>query len=175
MHDIAVQVASAPQAMCDVGTKARVLRGAILERLLRQFDGGVDDYLTKPFGVGELLARLRVLLRPAATVDEKPEALFTSGDLKVDLVKRQAWVGAEQVHLTPIEYKLLTTLIKYAGKVVTHGQLLKEVWGPAYAGESQYLRVYMTQLRHKLEADPARPRYLTTEIGVGYRLKVDES
>jgi two-component system KDP operon response regulator KdpE len=82
-------------------------------------------------------------------------------------------VGDTEVHLTPIEYKLLTTLVHYAGKVVTHRQLLKEVWGPAYAEESQYLRVYMTQLRHKLETDPARPRYLTTELGVGYRLKTD--
>ncbi len=136
-------------------------------------DAGADDYLTKPFGIGELLARLRVLLRHAATVGEKEEPLFATGDLKVDLAKRRVCVGDNEVHLTPIEYKLLTTLIKYAGKVVTHGQLLKEVWGPAYAGESQYLRVYMTQLRHKLEADPARPRYLTTELGVGYRLKVD--
>lgn len=141
---------------------------------VKALDGGADDYLTKPFGVSELLARLRVLLRHTTTVGEKQDALFTSGDLKVDLIKRQVWVGADEVHLTPIEYKLLTTLVKYAGKVITHGQLLKEVWGPAYAGESQYLRVYMTQLRHKLEADPARPRYLTTEIGVGYRLKVDE-
>jgi two-component system KDP operon response regulator KdpE len=136
-------------------------------------DAGADDYLTKPFGVGELLARIRVLLRHAAQVGEKEEPLFTTGDLKVDLVKRQVYVGDKEIHLTPIESKLLTTLIRYAGKVVTHRQLLKEVWGPAYAEESQYLRVYMTQLRHKLEADPARPRYLTTELGVGYRLKAD--
>jgi two-component system KDP operon response regulator KdpE len=136
-------------------------------------DAGADDYLTKPFGVGELLARIRVLLRHAAQVGQKEEPLFTTGDLKVDLSKRQVWRGDNEVHLTPIEYKLLTTLIRYAGKVVTHRQLLKEVWGPAYAEESQYLRVYMTQLRHKLEADPARPRYLTTELGVGYRLKTD--
>jgi two-component system KDP operon response regulator KdpE len=123
--------------------------------------------------VGELLARIRVLLRHAAQVGEKEEPLFATGDLRVDLGKRQVCIGDNEVHLTPIEYKLLTTLIRYAGKVVTHRQLLKEVWGPAYAEESQYLRVYMTQLRHKLEADPARPRYLTTELGVGYRLKVD--
>ncbi len=136
-------------------------------------DAGADDYLTKPFGVSELLARIRVLLRHAARVGEKEEPLFATGDLRVDLAKRQVCIGDNEVHLTPIEYKLLTTLIRYAGKVVTHRQLLKEVWGPAYAEESQYLRVYMTQLRHKLEADPARPRYLTTELGVGYRLKVD--
>ncbi|CAG0946031.1 KDP operon transcriptional regulatory protein KdpE [Anaerolineae bacterium] len=136
-------------------------------------DAGADDYLTKPFGVSELLARIRVLLRHAARVGEKEEPLFTVGDLSVDLSKREVRVGEKQIHLTPIEYKLLTTLIRYAGKVVTHRQLLKEVWGPAYAEESQYLRVYMTQLRHKLETDPTRPRYLTTELGVGYRFKVD--
>ncbi len=137
-------------------------------------DAGADDYLTKPFGVGELLARLRVILRHAALDGEREEPLFRTGDLKVDLSHRQVWVGENEVHLTPIEYKLLTTLIRYAGKVVTHRQLLNAVWGPAYAEESQYLRVYMTQLRHKLEADPARPRYLTTEIGVGYRLRLEQ-
>ena len=136
-------------------------------------DAGADDYLTKPFSVSELLARIRVILRHAARVPDKEEPLFVVGDLRVDLSKRQVCVGDTEVHLTPIEYKLLTTLVHYAGKVVTHRQLLKEVWGPAYAEESQYLRVYMTQLRHKLETDPARPRYLTTELGVGYRLKTD--
>ena len=136
-------------------------------------DAGADDYLTKPFSVSELLARIRVILRHAARVPEKEEPLFVAGDLHVDLSKRQVCIGEKEVHLTPIEYKLLATLVRYAGKVVTHRQLLKEVWGPAYAEESQYLRVYMTQLRHKLEADPARPKYLTTELGVGYRLKTE--
>ena len=136
-------------------------------------DTGADDYLTKPFSVSELLARIRVILRHVAHVPEKEEPLFEVGELRVDLSKRQVCIGEAQVHLTPIEYKLLSTLVRYAGKVVTHRQLLKEVWGPAYSEESQYLRVYMTQLRHKLEADPARPRYLTTELGVGYRLKTD--
>ncbi|MBI5033825.1 MAG: response regulator [Chloroflexi bacterium] len=136
-------------------------------------DAGADDYLTKPFSVSELLARIRVILRHAARVPEKEEPLFVVGNLQVDLSKRQVSIGGNEIHLTPIEYKLLTTLVRYAGKVVTHRQLLKVVWGPAYADESQYLRVYMTQLRHKLEIDPARPRYLTTELGVGYRLKTD--
>ena len=95
---------------------------------------------------------------------------FASGDLKIDLLRRHVFVGEKEVHLTPIEYKLLTTLVKHAGLVMTHRQLLKEVWGPLHVEESQYLRVYMRQLRHKLEKDPARPRYLLTELGVGYRL-----
>jgi two-component system KDP operon response regulator KdpE len=137
-------------------------------------DAGADDYVTKPFGVAELLARIRVVLRHAARSGQEAEdPVFTVGALRVDLDKRQVFLADAEVHLTPIEYKLLTTLIRYAGKVVTHRQLLREVWGPAYAGESQYLRVYMAQLRHKLEADPARPRYLVTELGVGYRLKVE--
>ena len=138
------------------------------------FDAGADDYLTKPFGVQELLARLRVALRHrAAVAGEAEEPVYTLGEIRVDRAKRQVFVGDEEKHLTPTEYRLLTTLVKYAGKVVTHRQLLKEAWGPPYAGETQYLRVYMGQLRHKLEADPARPRYLVTEPGVGYRLRDD--
>jgi two-component system, OmpR family, KDP operon response regulator KdpE len=137
-------------------------------------DAGADDYLTKPFGVGELLARLRVALRHTARTAQEPgEAVFTVGDLRVDMARRQVFVTAQEVHLTPIEYKLLTTLVRYAGKVVTHHQLLREVWGPGASSETHYLRVYMGQLRHKLEANPARPRYLVTESGVGYRLRTD--
>lgn len=134
-------------------------------------DLGADDYLTKPFGVAELLARIRVALRHAAQKNS-PEAMptFTSGALRVDLVRQQVYVNEIEVHLTPLEYKLLATLVRHAGKVLTHHQLLREVWGPGYANESQYLRVYMGQLRHKLEENPARPRYLRTEPGVGYRL-----
>jgi two-component system KDP operon response regulator KdpE len=136
-------------------------------------DAGADDYLTKPFGVGELLARMRAALRHAASATESGESVINVGDLRIDLARRQVFVADQEVHLTPIEYRLLTTLARHAGKVLTHRQLLREVWGAAYQQENHYLRVYMGQLRHKLEADPARPRYLVTEPGVGYRLRVD--
>ncbi len=137
-------------------------------------DAGADDYVTKPFGTNELLARIRVALRHALrTIQGDDDPVFTLGGLQVDLAHRQVLVDGAEVHLSPMEYKLLTTLVRYAGKVVTRHQLLQEVWGPSYAGEDHYLRVYMGQLRHKLEADPTRPRYLITEPGVGYRLKTE--
>lgn len=137
-------------------------------------DLGADDYVTKPFGVNELLARMRAALRHAAKPDgEGAESVFTTGDLRVDLVRRQVFVAGKEVHLTPIEYKLLTTLVRHAGKVLTHRQLLKEVWGPLHVDEAHYLRVYMRQLRNKLEGDPAQPKYLVTELGVGYRLRTE--
>lgn len=133
-------------------------------------DGGADDYLTKPFGVGELLARLRVAMRHSSRVAQSEEPTFHVGGLRVDLAARRVFMEEQEVHLTPTEYRLLTTLIRHVGKVVTHRQLLKEVWGPDSVEENQYLRVYLGQLRRKIERDPARPRYLLTEPGVGYRL-----
>jgi len=141
---------------------------------VKALDGGADDYLTKPFGAAELMARLRVALRHAWGSREAPTSVVHVGDeVVVDLVKRLVHVRGEEVHLTPIEYKLLTALVKHAGMVVTHRHLLEQVWGPGHAHQMQYLRVYMTQLRHKLEANPARPRFLVTEPGIGYRLKVE--
>ena len=134
-------------------------------------DAGADDYLSKPFGVGELLARMRVALRHGARGDqESVESTLTVGDLQIDLGRRRVLVQGAEVHLTPIEYRLLATLVKHAGKVVTHRQLLREVWGPNAEDQSHYLRVYMAHLRRKLETNPAQPRYLLTEAGVGYRL-----
>jgi len=135
-------------------------------------DAGADDYLTKPFGSGELLARIRVALRHAAReAGDAEEPVVEFGDIRLDRARRQVFHKGAEVHLTPREYRLLLALVRHTGKVVTHQQLLKEVWGPGSSNQTHYLRVYMAQLRHKLEDDPARPRHLTTESGVGYRLK----
>lgn len=137
-------------------------------------DAGADDYVTKPFGVGELAARLRVALRHAAR-SALPGGASTLkfGDVELDLERRSVHRAGAGVHLTPIEFRLLACLARHAGMVLTHRHLLREVWGPSHVDQSHYLRIYMKQLRHKLEADPARPRHLLTETGVGYRLMTD--
>jgi two-component system KDP operon response regulator KdpE len=134
-------------------------------------DAGADDYVTKPFGMGELLARMRVALRRSASPTAEP--VFTSGELTVDLARRLVIIGERELQLTPTEYDLLRVLVTNAGKVLTHRQLLRQVWGVAYQEETHLLRVNMSNLRHKLEPDPARPNYIITEPGVGYRLRVD--
>jgi two-component system KDP operon response regulator KdpE len=134
-------------------------------------DAGADDYLTKPFSLPELLARIRVAERHAQQLGDKKDAIFTLGDLRIDRASRIVTVGGEEVRLTPIEYKLLATLARKAGRVLTYQQLLKDVWGPRYATQKQYLHVYVGHLRNKLERDPAKPRFLVTEPGVGYRLR----
>jgi two-component system KDP operon response regulator KdpE len=133
-------------------------------------DAGADDYLTKPFGVGELMARLRVALRRSAQTDNEP--VFTTGKLVMDMNQREVRVNESPIALTPTEYDLLRILVKHAGKVLTHDQLLRAVWGTAYESETHMLQVNISNLRRKIEADPARPVYLVTEPGVGYRLKV---
>jgi two-component system, OmpR family, KDP operon response regulator KdpE len=135
-------------------------------------DAGADDFVSKPFAVGELLARLRAALR-RSNPGQVPLSVFRTGEIEVDLHKRRVVIAGAQTHLTRIEYKLLEILIRHADQVVTHGQLLNEVWGPHHSEQIHYLRVYMLQLRRKLEADPTRPRYLRTEPGVGYRLATE--
>jgi two-component system KDP operon response regulator KdpE len=134
-------------------------------------DAGADDYLTKPFGVGELLARIRVALRRSAERPGSQEETGTLrvGDLEVDLEGHRTFLAGKDLHLTPIEYRLLTVLMRNAGKVLTHSYLLSEVWGPGRGDQSHYVRIYMAGLRRKIEPDPARSRYIFTEIGVGYR------
>ena len=133
-------------------------------------DAGADDYLTKPFGVGELMARLRVALRRSAQTEDEP--VFTTGELVVDMNQREVRVDGQTIALTPTEYDLLRTLIKHAGKVLTHDQLLRSVWGTAYESETHMLQVNISNLRRKIEHDPARPSYIVTEPGVGYKLKM---
>ena len=138
-------------------------------------DTGADDYLTKPFSVEELTARLRVAVRHLTQSRVgKSEPIVQTGELRVDLAGRMVWVGGEEIHLTPIEFKLLAVLVRHSGKVVTQTQLLKEVWGHGSDEQRHYLRNYIHHLRHKLETDPARPVYLRTEPGVGYRLGYKE-
>ena len=138
-------------------------------------DLGADDYLTKPFGIGELLARIRVALRHASLPGERAVVgVYEADQLRIDLSARAVQRNGQEIHLTPTEYKLLATLTRNAGRVITHRQLLHEVWGANYVEQTHYLRVYMAQLRHKLEKDPTRPRLLVTEPGIGYRLREAE-
>ncbi len=141
---------------------------------IKALDGGADDYLTKPFAAGELLARIRVALRHAAPKNQdQGEAVFIAEDLKIDFLKRQVHRGTQEIHLTPIEYRLLTVLVRNADRVMTHRQILKEVWGPSYIEQTHYLRVFMNQLRKKIEDDSTRPRFLLNEPGIGYRFKLN--
>jgi two-component system KDP operon response regulator KdpE len=146
------------------------VRGAEGDKIAA-LDAGADDYVTKPFGAGELLARLRVALRRAATPAGEP--VYTGGELTVDLARRVVTVSGREIQLTPTEYDLLRVLVTHAGKVLTHRLLLREVWGPGYESELHLLRVNISNLRRKIEADLSRPRYLVTEPGVGYRLRTE--
>jgi two-component system KDP operon response regulator KdpE len=136
---------------------------------IQALDAGADDYLTKPFGIGELLARVRALARRRVRVDAG-EPVFRAGDVEIDFANRRVKRAGQAVRLTPIEYRLLTLLAVNAGRVLTHRQILREVWGPAHVEHEHYARIYMGHLRRKLEADPAQPRFLLTETAVGYRL-----
>jgi two-component system KDP operon response regulator KdpE len=136
-------------------------------------DAGADDYLTKPFGSGELHARLQALMR-RVTRSLSNQEVFETGQLRIDLARRKVFVSDNEVRISPIEFRLLSILIRHAGVVVTHRQLLQEVWGAEHIQDQHYLRIYMGQLRHKLEINPARPQYLLTDVGVGYRMAVNE-
>lgn len=135
-------------------------------------DAGADDYVQKPFSVSELMARIRVALRHS-TASEETVPVVVAGEMKIDLLRREVTRDGQIVHLTPIEFKLLATLLKHNGMVLTHRQLLKEVWGPGHSEESHYLRIFIRQLRHKLEINPSRPAHILTETGVGYRFRIE--
>jgi two-component system KDP operon response regulator KdpE len=174
---VEVEVAQPPPAWRKARISASVVRltgrgqkarGGAREKVTA-LDAGADDYVEKPFGTDELLARIRVGLRRGAGGGRDPNAVFTVGGLTVDRARRVVAVHGHAIHLTPIEHAILTILVHHAGKVVTHRQLLRDVWGPTYLEHGHYLRIYMGQLRRKIERDPAQPRYLLTEPGIGYR------
>jgi len=166
-----IDVAKRIREWSDVPIVVLSARGQELDKVAA-LDAGADDYLTKPFGIHELMARIRVALRRGGRT-EPEDPIFEAFGIRVDLASRQVFRDGEEIHLTPTEYKLLAVLVRNAGRVVTHRQMLVDVWGPAYAEESHYLRVYMGQLRHKLELNPARPQLLLNEPGVGYRLRIE--
>jgi two-component system KDP operon response regulator KdpE len=139
---------------------------------VQALDTGADDYVTKPFGMDELLARLRVAVRRAATTADADEPVVDAGDFTIDFAAKRVLRAGAEVHLTPTEWKIIETLARSAGKLVGQRQLLREVWGPAYHNETNYLRVYLAQLRRKLEPEPSRPRHLITEPGMGYRFEL---
>ncbi len=147
-------------------------RGEESDKILA-LDSGADDYLTKPFSVGELQARIRVVLRNKQNPLEEAPTIFEKDFLKIDFGARRVFVNNQDVHLTPTEYKLLSVLVHHCGRVLTHKQLLNEVWGAAYANQTHYLRVFMGQLRQKIERDPAQPQFFITEPGVGYRFQCE--
>jgi len=165
-----LEVARRMRTFCPAPILVLSARGSEGDKV-EALDAGADDYMTKPFGVGELLARLRAALRRAAQPPAGTEPEFRDGDLRVNRLTREVFLGDRPVHLTPIEWRLLMVLIRHAERVVTRQQLLEETWGPASAGQVHYLRVYMSHLRRKLEREPARPMRLVTEPGVGYRLR----
>ena len=151
-----------------------VLSARVLERgKIEAFEAGADDYVTKPFGIGELVARIRVALRRAVRL-RTGERVLLLDDASIDLEKRRVLRGGAEIRLTPIEFRLVAVLARHAGRVVTHRQLLREVWGPTHENDTHYLRIYVKQLRDKLESDPANPRHFVTELGVGYRLELSE-
>jgi two-component system KDP operon response regulator KdpE len=145
------------------------------QQKVRALDAGADDYVTKPFSVAELLARTRAALRRSVQSADAEGGAVRLGHVTIDLARRTAVGSAGSIHLTPIEYRLLAALVRHAGRVATQRQLLREVWGPDHVEHPHYLRVYMKQLREKIEPDPAQPRYLLTETGVGYRLVVNSN
>ena len=166
-----IELARSLRAFSQVPILVLSARGREADKV-EALDAGADDYLTKPFGVPELLARMRVALRHAARAKGEPAAeQLEVGELRIDFARREVTLAGREVHLTPIEWKLLVLLAQHAGKVVTHGQILREVWGPTPGHQTHTVRVHMAALRHKLEPDPARPRLIVTEPAVGYRLR----